>query len=86
MTDHNFYKTSDFQLASFLVAVGIKLSEINFINSKKAEFLFETPDYIDDLIRQFWNDEPSVGPRTLLTAQKSLKQRLYENEYQNRAK
>ncbi|KKS03835.1 hypothetical protein A2W70_00570 [Candidatus Curtissbacteria bacterium RIFCSPLOWO2_02_41_11] len=83
MRMQNQYKTSDFQLASFLFANGIRLTEISFISSKRAEFTFEAPDYLDSLIQDFWNDRPSIGPLSLFSAQKSLKHRLYEYEYQN---
>lgn len=86
MNISNYYQTFDLQLASYLLAKGLRLSEINFTYNKRAEFKFEAPEFIDTLICQFWDDEPNIGPKTLLTAQKSLKQRLYESEYQNRVK
>ncbi|KKS11242.1 MAG: hypothetical protein UU67_C0079G0004 [Candidatus Daviesbacteria bacterium GW2011_GWB1_41_5] len=79
----NQYKTSDFQLASYLFANRIKLIGISFISDKRAEFIFDAPDYLVSLIQDFWNDSPTVGPLSLFSAQKSLKHRLYEHEYQH---
>ena len=73
----NPYITSDFQVATYLYSQDILLISIDWVSPTKAEFLFENNKDLQEAISKFWNGEAFVDAKTLLQAQKELKQRMY---------
>lgn len=47
-------------------------------NPRRAEFLFERFDDLDELIESYWRGEVRVDPRAYFTALREIKARLYD--------
>jgi len=73
------YKTSDLSLATTL-SLYCPITDIEKQNPRKAEFIFERNQELDDLLDRYWKKELLVEPRTYFDQLKALKARLYGNE------
>ena len=75
----NEFRTSDFGLASTLVALEHQVFEFDRRNPKRVEFIFEDSEEVSELVNAFWADSVTVSAQKLLAAQKKLKNRLYSS-------
>lgn len=83
--NNKYFRTSSFYLATFLFVKGLELINIDRIDSKKCVFVFvDTP--LRELLVGVFNfgkeDSPEamVDPRKLITAIKTLKQGMYQDQ------
>ena len=75
--DLTFY-TDNFQLASYLLSESCRLSSIDKNNPKRAVFVFEDSDKRNLLTNRFLSYEAKVEPHRFFSAQKDLKQLIYQ--------
>ena len=79
MNMNNTFETTDFQLATFLLAKNTPFLGIrNIVASTKNIFVFEQRDSLPLLIENFWVRKDSIEPILLLEAQRRIKPRLYD--------
>ena len=72
------FETTDFQLATFLLAKDVLLLGIRDIPaSKRKIFVFEQNDELQRLVNGFWARKELIEPILLLEAQRRLKTRLF---------
>lgn len=72
------FKTTDFNLATTLTALGCPMIEMEKINnSKRVEFVFEENEDLKNLIDQYWSSNLQIEPKTFCMQQKVLKSQLY---------
>ncbi|MEK7539570.1 MAG: DUF5659 domain-containing protein [Patescibacteria group bacterium] len=82
-----YFKTTNFNLASFLFVKGIELANIDRLdNQKRQTFVFVENPQTEELIHEFdyakENDEiVMVDARKLIYATKQLKDKLYQTNY-----
>ena len=88
MKDENrYFRTTNYNLASFLFAKGIELANIDRLdNQKRATFVFVENPQIEELVHAFdyakENEEiVMVDARKIIHASKMLKEKLYQNNY-----
>jgi hypothetical protein len=72
--------SSDFLLSTYIYAKGHLLLEIEWISTSKAQFIFEDSASVKEDISNFWSGEAQIDAKTLLQAQKELKQRMYDSK------
>ena len=77
----DLYITSDLSLAS-LLSLSYILDHIDQTNPKRAVFVFQRDDGIDQLVEAYWSDRAQVSPRLYFSQIKYLKSRLYEERGQ----
>ncbi|OGM59910.1 hypothetical protein A2892_02930 [Candidatus Woesebacteria bacterium RIFCSPLOWO2_01_FULL_39_10b] len=80
------WRTDSLYLSAFLLARGLTLSTIEKLSNKKSLFVF-----VDSPNRQLWLDQYNfstedsstclIDPRKLVSAIKSLKEKLYQNDF-----
>lgn len=82
-----YYKTTNFYLASFLFAKGEALANLEkFENNHKFIFVFVNSPNTEDLIEKYSyskedSKEAMVDARKLVLAIKSLKEKLYQDNF-----
>lgn len=76
----NTFSTDNFQLASFLLAESCKLLMVDKFNPRRALFVFEESDKRKELAQKFMSYQALVEPHRYFSAQKDLKQMIYQNE------
>ncbi len=88
MNDTNrYFKTSNYNLATFLFAKGIELANIDKLtNSKRADFVFVDSPYLEELVHEFDFAQENkevvmVDARKIIYASKTLKEKLYQNNF-----
>lgn len=74
----NSFRTDSFSIASFLLANSCKLVKVDKTNPRHAFFIFEETDKIKQLTTSFLSFTAQIEPNKLISAQKSLKQLLYQ--------
>ena len=85
--ENRYFRTTNFNLASFLFAKGIELANIDRLdNQKRATFVFVENPQIEELVHAFdyakENEEiVMVDARKIIHASKMLKEKLYQNNY-----
>ena len=72
---NNPFNSNDFYLSAYLLANDCELVEIEFNDSKRATFLFESVN--EELINNFWLGRGQIEPKRFISSIKELKQRLY---------
>lgn len=77
MKTEDHFKTSDFPLASTLLALGFRLRTIDRSDSRRYQFCFEQSDEIQEANNDFWRGELRIEPKLLFLHQKSLKSRIH---------
>jgi len=75
--------TYDLGVSASLITLGFALVEVDKTNPRKAQFIFQRADHIEDAVRDYWSDRLQLNPRTLLDNLKLLKNRLYSDELCN---
>ena len=77
--DSEFLKTFDLGASAALVCAGFELVDIDKTNRRKALFIFQRADGIEDVIDQYWSDRLDGKLRKYFDTVKSLKNRLYSD-------
>jgi len=77
--NQNKFSTHDLNLATVLITLEYKISEIDRSNYKKAKFVFEAKDGIGQTIIDYWDNKISLSAQDLFNSQKMLKNRLFSN-------
>lgn len=77
--DKNTFSTDNFQLAAYLLVESCKLVSVNKTNPRRALFVFEDSENRQFLTEKFLSYEAQVEPHRFFSAQKDLKQLIYEN-------
>lgn len=85
--NERYFRTTNFNIASFLFTKGIDLANIDRLdNQKRATFVFVDNPQIEELVHDFdyakENEEVvMVDARKLIYAIKQLKEKIYQNNY-----
>lgn len=77
------YETSDFYIASFLIAKGFKVAWIDKTNSKRYLFIFQDAGDWDSLVDDYLYRRSVVEPQAFANAIKELKQFIYQKVDEN---
>ncbi len=75
----NTFSTDNFQLASFLLSESIKLISLDRSDPRRVLFVFEDTEHRKVLTGQFLSHQAKVEPHKFFSAQKDLKQMIYQN-------
>ena len=78
MSNKSTFSTDNFQLASYLMAESTKLISLDKSNSKRVIFIFEESEQRQKLTQQFLSYQAKVEPHKFFSAQKDLKQMIYQ--------
>ncbi len=81
MNTHNntdTFPTDNFQLASLLLAESCKLISLDKSNPRRVLFVFEDTPERKTLTQKFLSYEAKVEPHRFFSAQKDLKQMIYQ--------
>lgn len=78
MNTTEFYRTSSLDIAA-LIAMSLPVHAIDRTDQKRASFLFERTDDLDDFVAAYYRRELTVEPQAYFAAIKAVKARLYEN-------
>lgn len=73
------FSTDNFQLAAYLLAESCNLLMVDKFNPRRAMFVFEESVRRKELTQKFISYQALVEPHRFFSAQKDLKQLLYEN-------
>ena len=82
MNENEFFESSDLALASALYCLGAKLDTVDRTNPRRAVFVFQREKGLDALVQAFWARTLMVDAMGYFTAQRQLKQRLYEPAFE----
>lgn len=74
----NTFSTDNFQLASFLLSESCRLISLDKTNPRRAIFIFDESEERKGLTEEFLSYRAKVEPHKFFSAQKDLKQLLYE--------
>lgn len=77
MNDKN-YKTSDFCLASYLLARNIPLTGTVKEDRNRVAFIYQSSEELISLINKYFQMQAVVEPMAFFAAQKRLKQIIYQ--------
>ncbi len=72
------FSTDNFQLASYLLAESCNLLMVDKFNPRRSVFIFEESDHRKELTQKFISYQALVEPHRFFSAQKDLKQLIYE--------
>lgn len=78
--ENNTFSTDSFVLASYLLCESFKLISINRDNPKRMIFVFEDSDQRGSLVELFFSYRAQVEPNRFYSAQRNLKQMIYQNK------
>lgn len=70
------YSTTDIYLSASLIASGFKLSNMTK-NERQYIFYFDSSDSIEIYVNKYWNGDMILDAKTIFTAFKELKSRMY---------
>lgn len=70
----DFFKTSDFYLAAFLVAKNLKIKSSHWLDFDRLEFIFEDSEDRQDLVRSFILGEAEIKVRAFINAIRFLRE------------
>lgn len=77
MNDKN-YKTSDFCLASYLLAKNIPLIGTVRDGGNRVTFVYQSSTELSSLISEYFQMQAIIEPMAFFSAQKRLKQLIYQ--------
>lgn len=80
MENKNTFSTDSFVLAGYLLCESLKLVSINKDNPKRMIFIFEDSGHREHLIEIFFSYKATVEPNRFYSAQRNLKQMIYQNK------
>lgn len=72
------YPTDNFALAAYLLAEGCTLLSVDKRNLRRAVFIFQESERRSMLSNEFFSYQSKVEPNRFYSAQRNLKQMLYE--------
>ena len=72
------YATSDLGLAAYLHALGHRLEKLDRVDPRRVQFCFEASEELAEVVDKYWKGTARVQPLELLTSQRVLKHRLYD--------
>ena len=75
-TGSKYFHTTDLALAS-AVSLFFPLESIDKRNPQKAFFLFKQNGELDQLVKQYWQQELKIEPQAYYNQLKMIKARLY---------
>lgn len=75
--NENNFGTSDFYLAAFLAAKGLKLNHVDRNDPRRFVFVFENVKHREKLVQDFLFGDAEVEPKSFVGAIKNLKNLLY---------
>lgn len=75
--NENNFGTSDFYLAAFLVAKGLKLNNVDRNDPRRFVFVFDDVKHREKLVQDFLFGNSEVEPKSFAGAIKNLKHLLY---------
>lgn len=78
--NQNTFSTDSFQLASFLLTKSIRLQFLDKTNPKRVIFVFDESEERKLLTEEFLSHQAQVEPHMFFSAQKDLKQMIYQIE------
>jgi len=78
--NNSTFSTDNFQLAAYLLAESCKLLMVDKFNPRRAVFMFEESERRQKLNQKFISYQALVEPHRFFSAQKDLKQLIYQNE------
>lgn len=80
-TQHNknTFESDNFQLACYLASESVPLLSLDRTNPKRVIFMFEESEKRKILTQQFLAYKAKVEPHRFFSAQKDLKQLIYQN-------
>lgn len=78
--NNNTFSTDSFQLASFLLSESCKLISLDKSNPRRIIFIFEESENRKEITQKFLAFEAVSEPHRLASAQKDLKQLIYQNK------
>jgi len=73
------FQSDNFQLACYLLAESVKLLSLDKANPRRVLFVFEESEQRKALTHKFLAYEALVEPHRFFSAQKDLKQLIYQN-------
>ncbi len=76
--DQTTFSTDNFQLAAYLIAESCTLLMADKFNPRRVIFVFEESERRKDLTQKFLSYKATVEPHRYFSAQKDLKQLIYE--------
>lgn len=74
------FPTDNFQLASFLLTESVKLLSLDRSIPKRIVFIFEETEQRKVLTQDFLSYQAKVEPHRFFSAQRDLKQMIYQNK------
>jgi len=77
LNNNYIYRSADLALCA-MIFLYKPLAGIDKQNPRRAEFLFERSQELNDLVERFWRRELKVDPRAYFDALRSIKARLYD--------
>ena len=79
LNNQNTFRSDNFQLASYLLVESVKLLSLDKTNPRRVLFEFEESENRKSLTQKFLAYEALVEPHRFFSAQKDLKQMIYQN-------
>jgi len=74
------FQTDNFQLACYLASESVPLLSLDRTNPKRVIFVFEESEQRKILTQQFLSYKAKVEPHRFFSAQKDLKQMIYQEK------
>jgi len=71
------FLTYDLGLAAALTTLGYSLYDIDRVEPKKSQFIFNRDEHIDKMVNDYWDDKLTLPVRSFYDSLKMLKNRLY---------
>ena len=81
MKTNQTFPTDSFLLAAYLLTESCRLITLDKANPRRAVFVFEESEKRQLLTEKFLSHETQVEPHKFFSAQKDLKQMLYNDSY-----
>ncbi|OGM02661.1 hypothetical protein A2115_03510 [Candidatus Woesebacteria bacterium GWA1_41_8] len=77
--NNKIFQSDNFQLACYLASESVPLLSLDKTNPKRVVFVFEESEQRKILTQQFLTYKAKVEPHRFFSAQKDLKQMIYQN-------
>jgi hypothetical protein len=77
--NNDYYSTSDLSLATTL-SLWCPIEDIDRSNPRKALFIFQNTEKLQDLVAEYYRDEIKISPQVYFNQLRVVKARLYANE------
>lgn len=77
--ENNSFSTDNFALSAYLLSEGCHLLYVEKTNPKRVQFVFEESDLRKSLTEKFLSHQAQIEPHRYFSAQKDLKQIIYQN-------